>query len=315
MRDHAKRIEIIIPVYNEQDNLQWHHDRIQEYFKDRQFKYKLTYVDDGSIDQSLDIIKNICADDPNAGYISFSRNFGKEAATSAGLHNAYGDATLVIDADGQHPIELFDQFVAKWEEGYDVVIGLRTSNTGEGPLKKYGSRLFYALLGFINGRHRSIPGVTDFRLIDRAVVDEYNKLTEHNRVTRNLIDWLGYRRAYVPFEAEARHAGKASYSLRKLFKLALDGLVTNSTRPLKFIGLIGILISSLSVLAATMLAFEKYAVGDPWHLAITGSSILALFLSFLIGIVLVCQGLLALYLENVYHETQNRPLYIVREQG
>lgn len=307
-------ISLVVPVHNEQDNLWWHHGVIREYFEKRSMSYEVLYIDDGSSDNSLEIIKDIREKNKfNVHFLALSRNFGKEAAVSAGLHASKGEATVIIDADGQHPIELIDKFIDEWKNGFDVVIGLRTSNKGEGPVKKYGSKLFYAVLRAINGKHRSTPGTTDFRLIDSKVVQEYNKLTERNRLTRNLIDWLGFKQCVVPFSANERHAGRASYSFRKLAKLAIDGVVAHSTRPLKFISLVGFIVSTVSVTAAVAIIIEKYMLGDPLNLAVSGVAILALFLTFLIGIVLVCQGLLALYLESVYYETQNRPLYVVRE--
>lgn len=310
-----QKISVIIPVHNEQDNLVWHHGVVSSYLSSHDIDYELVYVDDGSTDSSLEIIRKLHEENSkNVRFVALSRNFGKEAAMSAGIHASKGDAAIIIDADGQHPIELVDDFIKKWKEGFDVVIGVRESNEGEGIIKRYGSNLFHLTLRLINGRESTLPGSTDFRLIDRKVIDEYNKLTERNRITRNLIDWLGFKKALVPFSAKARHAGKATYSYRKLIKLALDGVIAHSTRPLKLISLLGFVISTFSVFATLFLVIEKYVLGDPLALAVTGVAILALFLSFLVGVVLVCQGLLALYLESVYYETQNRPLYIIKEQ-
>lgn len=309
-----KNISIIIPVHNEAENLQWHHDKIVSHLNARRYVYEIIYVNDGSTDTSLQILKQL-SQDANTHFISFSRNFGKEAATTAGLKKAKGDAVVIIDGDGQHPIELIDTFVEEWNAGYQLVIGIRESNKGEGLIKAYGSKLFYAILRSLGANNSTASGLTDFRLIDRRVVDEYNKLTEHNRITRNLIDWLGFRRKLIPFHANERHAGTASYSFNKLTKLAIDGIVKHSTQPLKFIGGAGFVISFLSALIAGFIVVEQYILNDPLGLAITGSALLAVFLSFMVGIVLVCQGLLALYLENVYYETQNRPLYIIDEEN
>lgn len=310
-----KKISIVIPIHNESANIVWHFNNINktiDLLKDYSFEF--VYVDDGSIDDSVEIIKHLHKNNPKkVRYVALSRNFGKEPAVSAGLSHATGDAVLIIDGDGQHPIELLETFLEKWALGFDLVIGIRSSNQGEGSIKKYGSKLFYALLRLINGKQSAIPGITDFRLIDRKVVDEYNKLTERNRIARNLMDWLGFNKTFIPFEARKRHAGKASYSFRKLLRLALDGAVSHSTRPLKLISIVGFLISTVSIIAAVFLAIETYILDDPLKLAVTGIAILALFLSFLIGVVLVCQGLIALYLESVYYETQNRPLYVVKE--
>jgi len=307
------KISIVIPVHNETDNLIWHHDKITDYFQKLSQPIEIIYVDDGSTDDSLTVLRQLKHSSPNlVRYLSLSRNFGKESATTAGLSIAKGDAVLIMDADGQHPVELVEQFIKLWHGGNDVVIGIRTSNKNEGVVKKYGSKLFYAVLKFIGGKE-VIAGTTDFRLIDKSVVSEFNKFTERNRVTRNLIDWLGFKRVEVPFEAAERHAGEATYSFRKLVKLAINGIVSHSTRPLKLIALLGFIISLFSAGLGIFLAIDKYGFGDPLGLSVTGSALLALFVSFLVGIVLVCQGLLALYLESVYYETQNRPLYVIKE--
>lgn len=308
-------ISVIVPVHNEQDNLEWHHEKMSNFFDDNDLGREFIYVDDGSTDNSLEIIKNLAKKDSAIHYIAFSKNFGKEAAATAGLRRATGDAAIIIDADGQHPINTVTTFIEKWRDGSKVVVGVRQNDKGGGLPKAIGSRLFYQLLRLLGSNQSTQQGLTDFRLLDRQVIDEFNKLTEHNRVSRNLIDWLGFRRELVPFVANERHAGTASYSFRKLFKLALDGIIKHSTRPLKFIGLIGLIISSISFILGLFIVIEQYALTDPLHLGITGAALLAIFLSFMVGIVLVCQGLLALYIENVYYETQNRPLYIVEEES
>jgi len=307
-------ISIIIPVHNESENLFWHHKVITDALGPQDYTAEIIYVNDGSTDNSLEIIKKLASKDETVRYVSFSRNFGKEAATTAGLQRATGDAAVIMDADGQHPVDVIGAFIEKWQKGAKVVVGVRSNDKGGGYLKELGSRLFYLILRSLGANQSSQQGLTDFRLIDRQVIDEFNKLTEHNRISRNLIDWLGFRRELVPFVAKERHAGTASYSFRKLFKLAVDGIVKHSTRPLKFIGLIGFIISFLSFVLGLFIVVEQYLFSDPMHLGITGAALLAVFLSFMVGIVLVCQGLLALYIENVYYETQNRPLYIVEEE-
>lgn len=308
-------VSFVIPVHNEDSNLIWHHQLIRNYLEERSIKAEFVYVDDGSTDNSLNIIKQLHDTDSSTRYVSFSKNFGKEAATSAGIQHARGDAVIIIDADGQHPITLLDDFIREWRNGFKVVVGVRKSNQNEGVIKAYGSKLFYLMLRILGSDASSQSGLTDFRLIDRVVIDEFNKLTEHNRMTRNLIDWLGFKRKLIPFHANARHAGSASYSLRKLLKLAVDGIVKHSTRPLKLIGLLGAAISFVSGLVAAFLVVEQYILNDPMGLGVTGTAIVAIFLSFMIGIVLFCQGLLALYLENVYYETQNRPLFVIEEEA
>lgn len=315
MKNNIPTLSIIIPLFNEAENLDWHHKKIDDFLTSAKLTYEIIYVNDGSSDTSLDLIKNLAERHKNTRYISFSRNFGKEAATTAGMRAAKGDAVILIDADGQHPIELVNTFIKEWGNGYQVVIGVRENDKGEGMLKNVGSKLFYTFLKMLGSNESAQSGLTDFRLIDRKVINEFNKLTEHNRISRNLIDWLGFKRKLIPFTAEARHAGTASYSFRKLVKLAIDGIVKHSTQPLKLIGIIGFVISLTSLILGFVIIVQQYMLGDPFNLAISGSAILALFLSFMVGIVLVCQGLLALYIENVYYETQNRPLYIVDEEN
>lgn len=308
-------ISIVVPFFNEQENLDWHHEKMASYLATLPIDYEFVYINDGSSDESLNIIRQIAKADSSVRYISFSRNFGKEAATTAGLANARGDAAVIIDADGQHPIELVGTFVEEWQNGYATVVGIREEDGEKRLMKRVGSHMFYAILRFIGSDNSSQHGLTDFRLIDRKIINEYNRLSEHNRVTRNLLDWLGFTRKLVPFEAAERHAGTASYSFRKLAKLAVDGVVKHSTRPLKFIGIIGLIVSTVTALLGLFILIEQYILGDPLRLYFTGSAQLAIFLSFMVGIVLFCQGLLALYIENVYYETQNRPLYVIEEQS
>lgn len=316
MRDKKKRdllISIVVPVFNEAENIEWHHNEMAQYLHTNKLRHEFIYVDDGSSDNTLSIIKSMSRNDKSIRYVSLSRNFGKESATAAGIGRTKGDVALIIDADGQHPISMLGVFLEQYQKGYDVVAGVRQSNTGEGFVKRHGSKLFYTTLRIIGGK-KTIPGSTDFRLIDRKVINAFNGMTERNRVTRNLIDWLGFCRIEVPFDAQKRHAGEATYSTRKLFALAINGIVGHSTRPLKLIALLGGIISTISAGTLVFVVLEKL-LGDPLGLSITGVAILAIFISFLVGIVLVCQGLLALYLESVYHETQNRPLYVITEES
>jgi polyisoprenyl-phosphate glycosyltransferase len=307
-------VSIIIPAYNEGSNIEWHHKKIREYCDQQSYKYEILYINDGSSDDTLGVIKTISRLSPNTHYISFSRNFGKESATAAGIRGAKGDVALIIDADGQHPIEMLGEFMSAYDSGYNIVAGVRATNEGAGVIDRVTSSAFYVLLGMLGGQ-KSNTKSTDFRLIDRKVMNAINGLTERNRVTRDLIDWIGFKKTEIPFDALERHSGSATYTFRKRAKLAINAIIGQSTRPLKFIALLGVVISFTSAVILAGVAINKYLFGDPLNLQITGVAILALFISLLIGVVLVCQGLLALYLESVYHETQNRPLYIVDEES
>lgn len=314
MSNQSPLLSLIIPVYNEEQNLLWHHTQITDYLKSLRITYEVVYVDDGSSDNSLPLLKQLAARDQRVRFISFSRNFGKEQATSAGLHAAKGQTAVMIDADGQHPIEMVGEFIEKWKQGSKVVIGIRTANHNEGFIKRYGSKLFNIIINSVTS-HGTPRGSTDFRLLDRQVIDEFCKLNEHNRITRGLIDWLGFQREYVYFVAPERHAGKATYNIRKLIGLAVHALVSQTTKPLQFTGYLGAFVMTISVVVGIFLLVESLVLHDPLRLGITTSGLLALFISFLVGVVLTCQWLLALYIENIHNETQGRPLYIVGEQS
>jgi dolichol-phosphate mannosyltransferase len=314
MRAKNPVVSLIIPVYNEIDNLKWHHEKITSFFTKHGLRREIIYVDDGSNDGSLEVIQNIASKDADVQYISLSRNFGKEAANTAGLQQSSGDVAVMIDADGQHPVELIENFLKKWRDGFDVVVGVRKDNKGEGFVKHNGSRLYNRILNSLTGGDTPL-GSTDFRLIDRKVVNEFNRLTERSRITRGLIDWLGFKRTYVEFSSPARHSGKSPYSFRKLVRLALHSFISQSTKPLQFTGFLGFIVTIISACLGIFLIIEKYTFNDPLGLAVTGSAILALFISFLVGLVLICQWLLALYVESIHNETQNRPLYIIAQKS
>ncbi len=314
MRPKKPLISLVLPLYNEAGNLVWHQSVISKFFDKNNLAREIIYVDDGSSDGSLGIIQQIAKDDATVKYISLSRNFGKEAATTAGIKNATGDAVIVMDADGQHPVEKITDFLAEWNNGAEVVIGVRTANEKEGFVKRYGSKLHNFLLNSLTDT-KTIHGATDFRLIDRKVVDEFNKLTERNRITRGLIDWLGFKRSYVEFTAPARHSGAATYTFGKLARLALHSFTSQSTKPLQATGFLGFIVTLISFLAGVVLVTNKYILNDPLKLSVTGTGLLAIFLSFLVGLVLICQWLLAIYVENIHNETQNRPLFIVSDQS
>ncbi len=308
------KITIVIPCHNESESLSGLLAELNEVAASlRKHSFEYIFINDGSTDDTIDKLKILNDQFKEIHYINFSRNFGKEAATTAGIERATGDAVICIDGDGQHPPSLIKDLVAKWEEGAEVVVGVRTQNKNEGSIKKYGSKLFYWLLHSID-ESDTIPGSTDYRLIDRKVANEFRKLTERNRITRGLIDWLGFKREYVYFEARERLHGTAGYSFRKLLRLAMHSFVSQSTKPLKFTGGLGLFITVLSTIAALFFIIEMYILGDPIGLNLSGTALLGILTTLLMGIVLVCQGLLALYIESIHMETQNRPLYIISEE-
>ncbi len=306
-------LSIVVPSYNEGDGIELFHQTLVEVLTGAvQEKYEIIYVNDGSSDDTLAKVTAIAKQDKTVRLLNLSRNFGKETAITAGLHEAKGAAVLTLDADGQHPVELIPEFIARWHAGSKVVIGLRTANEQEGWVKRYGSRLFYTLFNRFMGT-TLVPGSTDFRLIDRSVQQEFVRMTERNRITRGLIDWLGYERSYISFKANARVAGTAGYSFKKLLKLAVDSVVSMSISPLYVTAYIGAIILPLSMLIGLgMLANMLF--GDPLNLRATGSAYMIVLILFLVGILLVSQAIIGLYLSHIHTETQNRPLYIIDKE-
>jgi len=299
-------------MYNEAESLpSFHKDLLLPAVKEAaNSSYEIIYINDGSRDATLELLSSIAQKNKRVKVINLSRNFGKEIAVTAGISAASGEATIILDGDGQHPPELIKKFLNKWREGAQVVIGVRASNQNEGMLKKWGSKLFYRLFNMTSG-NEIVPRSTDFRLIDKNVRIEFTRFSERNRITRGLIDWLGFKREYITFDAAERMAGQASYDTSKLIKLALNSFVSLSLRPLFIFGWIGVLITLLSLLVGLAIFIEQFLMGDPLGLDFTGSALLGVFISFLIGLVLTSQGIIAVYLSHVHGQTQDRPLFVV----
>lgn len=303
-------ISVVAPVFNEAAGLQAFNASLlkvlNSHYKDN---YEVIYCDDGSTDDTTGFIREFNTNNPRVKLVRLSRNFGKEIATTAGINEAQGDVILTIDSDGQHPVELIPKFVEKWKDGSKVIIGIRIANSNEGIIKKLGSRIFYALFNRFTGVNL-LPGSTDFRLIDKAVQQDFIKMTERNRITRGLIDWLGYKRDYIEFRANPRMSGMAGYSFRKLFKLAIDSIISLSISPLYITAYIGAIVLPISTLLGLFMV-GNYLLGDPANLHATGGAYILVLVLFLIGVLLVSQGIIGLYLSHIHTETKNRPLYII----
>ncbi len=303
-------LSVVVPVYNEAAGLKdFHESLVNVLQKTPKDNYEIIYCDDGSTDDSPGIIREFHEQNSKIKLIRLSRNFGKEVATTAGIHAATGQAVLTIDSDGQHPVDLIPKFVKLWEKGSKVVIGVRTINDREGLVKRYGSKLFYGLFNRFTGM-KLVPRTTDFRLIDRVVQQEFTRMTERNRITRGLIDWLGYRRDYIEFKASPRLSGDAGYSFKKLFKLAIDSAISLSISPLYITAYIGAVVLPVSILLGAFMIINLL-LGDPAGLHATGGAYVLVLVLFLIGVLLVSQGIIGLYLSHIHTETKNRPLYII----
>lgn len=275
------------------------------------YAFEFIFVDDGSTDNSVSQVEHLARKDHRIRLVEFARNFGKEAAISAGLHAAKGDAAIMLDADLQHPPSMICKFIAEWQKGADVVVGVRTYSKKEGWFKRWSSDRFYQIMQKI--AHTKItPHASDFRLVDRKVMDVFSQLTERNRITRGLIDWLGFHRAYVPFEAGTRFAGERSYTFRQLCRLAMNSFTAYSLLPLKLAGYLGVVILTLATPAALIMYIERYLLNDPLGWELRGTAMLAILLVIMVGIVLACLGLISLYIASIHAEVTNRPLYVVR---
>jgi dolichol-phosphate mannosyltransferase len=310
-----KTISIIIPAYNEEKNIRPIYDALQKVFKSvsGQYLFELVFINDGSLDNTIGELEKLSAIDERVKYLDFSRNFGKEVATTAGINTCQGDACIMIDSDLQHPVELIPDFIAQWEKGFDVVVGIRNKNKSDSFFKIIGSGIFYKIINEI-AEIEIIPNATDFRLLDRIVIEEFKKFKEKERMTRALIDWLGFRRTYIYFNANDRLHGTASYSFWKLFKLALNSFISLSLFPLKLAGYLGTTITLFSGLAGAYILIGKYFLHTQFASTFSDSENLAIMIVFLVGIILMSLGLMALYIANIHGEVISRPLYVVRKK-
>ena len=308
-------ISIIVPVYNEAPNIPLLHDEIVRHVSNLPYDFEFVFVDDGSLDGSAATIQKLASHQKHEQLqlIELSRNFGKEAAVSAGLHAAKGDAAIILDADLQHPPKLIGKFIQKWRKGAEVVVGIKHYGKSDSWVKRTSSNLFYNLLQPMSDTEIT-PHAADYRLLDRRVIDAFTELHEHNRLTRGLIDWLGFRRDYIQFDVLPRANGERSYTFRKLMKTAVHSFTSYSLMPLKFASYLGYFMLALTVPGGIFLSIDTYILHDPLGLHITSMGMLAVLIIFLIGVVLACMGFIALYIAHIHAEVINRPLYVIRGQ-
>lgn len=305
-------ISLVVPVYNEAAGLAHFHAALLEVLAKLPETFEIIYVDDGSVDETPGIVRGLSAQDDRVVLVSLSRNFGKESALSAGIEYAQGKAVIMLDGDGQHPVNLIPQFIKAWEDGAQVVIGVRTTKVGESWVKRVGSHLFYGWLNKISQRG-IIPGSTDYRLIDSEVQQAFLTFSENDRITRGLIDWLGFNRHLIRFKANTRQHGHATYSLQKLVRLAINGFTSLSSTPLYFFGYVGAFITIGAFILGVSVGIEQLLMGDPWHWHFTGTALLGTLILFLVGIVLLSQWILSLYVAGIYNQSKARPLFVVNK--
>lgn len=302
-------LSVIIPVLNEAANISPLLSRLKPILERCVHSHEIIFVDDGSTDETLLAIEAARLHDPAVAAVSLSRNFGKEVAIAAGLDHASGRASVIIDADLQHPPEMIETFVARWREGYKNVYGQRTDRSGDSALRRALTQRFYKIFGSV-GETRLPEGAGDFRLLDAQAVAALRTLRERARFNKGLYAWIGFKSIGVPFAVEARAHGRSKFSYRKLTRFALDGLMSFSTLPLMVWTWVGTLISIVSLGSAIYFVARTMFYGAD----VPGFASLIVSVTFLAGIQLLSLGVLGEYIGRIFAEVKGRPLYIVGER-
>lgn len=300
-------VSVVIPVFNEQENLPSLHSRLAAALAPTGLRYEVIFVDDGSRDTSVALLRALAGDDPRVVVVELARNFGHQVAISAGLDHARGDGVIIMDADLQDPPEVLPQFIDKWREGHDVVYAIREQRK-EGWLKRAAYAGFYRLLQRV--ANIEIPlDAGDFCIMDRRVVDLLTGMPERNRFVRGIRSWIGLDQVGLAYERHARHAGKPKFTFTRLVYLALDGLVSFSYVPLRLITMLGFAVSLMSIVLAVFYAIKKLTVG----LNPPGFATLTVAVFFLAGMQLMTIGVIGEYVGRIFEEVKRRPLYVVRQ--
>ncbi len=300
-------ISVVVPVYNEEESVPELHRRLTDVLGRVAASYEIVLVDDGSHDRSWELIRELAGKDSRVRGLSFSRNFGHQMAFTAGLDHVDGDAVVIMDADLQDPPEVIPELVARWREGYDVVFAVRAKREGETAFKLVTAAAFYRVLRRVT--NVNIPVDTgDFRLMSRKAANAFRRLREHHRFTRGMVSWLGFKQVGVEYLRASRHAGETKYTMRKMLRLASDGLTSFSYLPLQLASWLGVAVSALAglaLLAELVVKAAGSALGWMW-IGMTGLALLG-------GLQLIALGLVGEYLGRVFDDVRGRPLYLVQE--
>ena len=303
-----KKVSVVIPMYYEEEVVNECYMRLKKVFDSlKEYEYEFICVNDGSKDKTYELLENIADKDHKVKVISFSRNFGHQAAVTAGLKFVTGDAIVIIDADMQDPPEVIGEMLELWESGNEIIYAKRKGRKGESKFKLLTAKMFYKILN--NLSDVEIPKDTgDFRLVDKKVVDTINSMPEHNKFLRGLFSWVGYKQIPYEYERQERFAGKTKYPLKKMLKLATDGIISFSTKPLKILGVIGIIsiFISIAILLYSIISyiFSLNSLTPGW------TSIMVTITLFS-GIQLLSIYIMSEYIARIYDETKNRPQFII----
>ncbi len=305
-----KRLSVVVPVYNEQDTVAIFYQTIEQYVPQLSVDVEYLFVDDGSEDQTLSIIKGLAEWDERVHYVSFSRNFGKEAALYAGLQNCSGDYVVLMDVDLQDPPELLPHMLAEIRgNGYDCVGTRRVTRKGEPPIRSFFARMFYKLINAMS-KTEIVDGARDYQMMTRQVADAILSIGEYNRFSKGIFGWIGYRKKWMEYENVERVAGETKWSFWKLFIYALDGIVAYSTTPLVLSSVLGLLLCLVAFVFIVIIIARTLIFGDPTQ----GWPSLVCIIVLLAGMQLFFIGILGQYLAKTYLETKRRPIYLVREK-
>ena len=305
-----KKISVVVPMYYEEEVAKECYTRLKNVLeKIENYNYEIIFINDGSKDKTLEILKEIAEENKNVKIISFSRNFGHQCAVTAGLRYVTGDAIVIIDADLQDPPELIPEMIKLWEEGNEVIYGKRKSREGESRFKLLTASMFYKTLNALSDVE--IPKDTgDFRLVDRKVVEVINSLPEHNKFLRGLFSWVGFKQKAYEYERKERYAGKTKYPLKKMLKLAQDGIFSFSIKPLKIVGAMGILSVIISII---LFVYAVLSYAFDWNNLVPGWTSLMVTMTFIGGMILISLWMIGEYIGRIYDETKRRPEYIIDE--
>ena len=302
-----KLLSLVVPAFNEEEAMEQSFERTYRAMSSIGYPFEIIYIDDGSRDRTWEIISRLAREHEEVKALRFSRNFGHQLAVTAGMDEAKGDAVIIMDADLQDPPEVIADMVKAWEQGADIAYGKRLHRKGETAAKKFTAWCYYRLLNFMSAY--PIPLDTgDFRLLDKAVADEFKVLREHNRFLRGMSAWLGYNAVPVEYVREERCAGKTKYTLKKMLRLAADGIFGFSSRPLTLIGWAGLAVLCIALLGLIATIACAAVTGVPgWLWAVCA-------LVLLDGVILCAMGVQGAYTQRIYDEVKGRPLYIITER-
>lgn len=303
-------ISVIIPSYNEQDNVRLMHERMSKVLSKITDDYEIIFVNDCSKDETLPRLKELASEDSHVKYLSFSRNFGHQIAVSAGLDACKGDAVVIIDCDLQDPPELIDKMYEKYKQGYKVVHAKRISREGETWFKKFTAKMFYRFLASMTSIEIPVD-VGDYRLIDKAVVEQLRNMPEHSKYIRGQVAWIGFKQTFVEYHRDARLHGKTNYPLSKMLRLAIDGVTSFSDKPLKIASGLGIFSAVLALLVLVYALVSHFC----FHSTIGGWTSLIISVLFFGGVQLITIGIIGEYIARINTDVRNRPLYILEESN